>query len=97
MSLYFCTVPFDFSKPSNLLKTQAQTLRRRVKGVDETISEMETEMTCLGCCRTFSEIAAELGITESILRYKLEAMRLQGMDIDRQELERYSKMFNGAV
>ena len=54
-------------------------------------------VACLGCCRTFSEIAAELGITESILRYKLEAMRLQGMDIDRQELERYSKMFNGAV
>ena len=88
---------FDFSNPSVTLKTQVHDLRRKIKGVSDTISEMESEMVCSNSCKTFSEIAAELGVTEGILRYKLEAMRLQGMDIDRQELERYNRVFEGAI
>ena len=88
---------FNCSTPSPLLKAQAHDLRRKIKGVSEALCEMESEMVHLGTCRTFSEMAAELGVSERILRYKLEAMRLQGMDIDRQELEQYSRMFEGAI
>lgn len=46
---------------------------------------------------SFDEMAGNLGINDRILRYKLEAMRIRGFDIDRQELEDYSKMFSGAL
>ena len=42
-------------------------------------------------------MAAELDISESILRYKLEALNMKGTDIDRQELERYDRIFDGAI
>ena len=88
---------FNYSDPSTFLKAQVQDLKKKIAGVSEAISDMESELVYSNCCRTFSEMAAELGVTERILRYKLEAMRLQGMDIDRQELERYDRMFEGAV
>ena len=49
------------------------------------------------CFLTIPGMAAELGTTETILRYKLEAMRLRGIDIDRQELERYNHVFKNAL
>ena len=47
-------------------------------------------------CSGSSEIAHELGITEVILKYKLEALRIRGYNIDIQELERYSYVFQEA-
>ena len=58
---------------------------------------MESDLVYSNCCKTFSEMAAELDISESILRYKLEALNMKGMDIDRQELERYDRIFDGAI
>ena len=42
-----------------------------------------------------SQIAAELGCSLTVLKYKLEAMRLRGMDdINLQELASYDKVFD---
>ena len=51
----------------------------------------------MGCRHSFREIADELGTTETILKYKLEALRIRGYDIDTLELERYDKVFKGAM
>ena len=45
---------------------------------------------------SISEIAKELGTTDTILKYKIEAMRIRGYDIDIQELERYDQVFRDA-
>lgn len=82
---------------SPLLKTQIQDLKSKIAGVSRSLSDMESEINMLNVCRTFHEMASELGISERIFRYKLEAMRIRGLDIDRQELERYSRMFEGAM
>ena len=37
-----------------------------------------------------------INTTEIILKYKLEAMRIRGYDIDIQELERYDRVFQDA-
>lgn len=50
-------------------------------------------MTAMNYVRSLSEIAREIGTTEVILKYKLEAMRIRGYDIDIQELERYDQVF----
>ena len=43
--------------------------------------------------KTLSQVAANLGVTERVLRYKLKALRILGYDVDAQELERYDRMF----
>ena len=82
---------------SNYLKVQLQDTRRKLRSVSDALSDMENEMVHLEFCRSFSDMAAELGVDERILRYKLESMRLRGYDIDVQELEDYSKMFTDVV
>lgn len=83
--------------PSTLTKVRLQDTRRKIDGTRKAILDLESDMVSMNCCRSFSEIASELGVSERILRYKLEAMRIRGFDIDRQELEDYSKMFKGVV
>ena len=61
------------------------------------LRNMEDEMISCNYNKTFSEMAMDLGISERILRYKLEAMRLKGADIDPQELERYDRMFDNVI
>lgn len=50
----------------------------------------------MNCVLSLSEIAHELGTTGVILKYKLKAMHIRGYDIDVQELERYSHVFQEA-
>lgn len=88
---------YNRENASPLLETQMQNLKHKIKGVSETLNDMESEMNALNFCKTFHDMADELGISERILRYKLEAMRRRGLDIDRQELENYGKMFEGAL
>lgn len=88
---------YDEDSASALLRTQMEDLRNRIIGGQHALSDMETELNALNCCKTFHEMACELDVNERILRYKLEAMRLRGLDIDRQELESYSRMFEGAM
>lgn len=87
----------DFSHPTPYVKAKAHEMQRKIREGVETLSEMEADLIYSNTCKTLPEIAAELEISERILRYKLEAMRLQGMDIDPQELEQYSRMFEGAL
>ena len=58
---------------------------------------LEYELMDMNTCKTFSEMAASLDTTERILRYKLEALRLLDYDIDPQELESYTRMFEGVL
>ena len=67
--------------------------RRALRALDEKRMDLESEMAAMNCVKSFSEIAGELGTSEVILKYKLEAMRLRGYDIDVAELERYSQVF----
>lgn len=87
----------SFNTSSNYLRTQMVDLKRKINGVSETLRRMEDEMLSCNYNKTFSEMAMELGISERILRYKLEAMRLKGVEIDPQELERYDRMFDDVI
>lgn len=83
--------------PSTCTLVRMQSYQNNLRKLEERKNDLESEMISLNCCKTFSEMAAELNTTETILRYKLEAMRLRGEDIDRQELEHYDQVFKGAI
>ena len=55
--------------------------------------DLETEMLADNCTMPLPQIAAQLGCSLTVLKYKLEAMRLRGMDIDLQELASFDKVF----
>jgi len=82
---------------SPMVTVRLMDLKKQIDKTGSAISDLEFDIVASNCIKTFSEIAMELGISERILHYKLEAMRIRGIDIDRQELERYEKMFSGAV
>lgn len=86
-----------WNNASSLLKTQIHDLKHKINNVSQSLANMEMEINATNCCKTFHEMASELGVNERILRYKLEAMRMRGYDIDPQELETYNKMFDGAM
>lgn len=83
--------------PSTLMQTRIKAYRDNLRKLEEKKNDIESEMMAMNCCKSFSQMAAELGTTETILRYKLEAMRLRGEDIDRQELEHYDQVFKGVL
>lgn len=81
---------------SALAKTRMQEIRHRIQETSDSIMELEYDLMYTSCCHSFREMAEHLETTETILRYKLEAMRLREYEIDRQELERYDKIFKHA-
>ena len=83
--------------PSALMLTRMKSYENDLRKLEDRKNDLESEMLMTNCCKSFSEMASELDTTETILRYKLEAMRLRGEDIDRQELERYDRVFKGAL
>ncbi|MBR4343494.1 MAG: hypothetical protein IKP88_12470 [Lachnospiraceae bacterium] len=85
------------STDSPVIKVRLQELKKQLEKIAASISELEYDIVSSNCCRTFSETASLLGIPERILNYKLEAMHMRGLDIDRHELEHYDKMFSGDV
>lgn len=87
----------DFSSASTKLKVKIQDLKRQINDVSDSLLEIEYDLMSMNGFMSFDEMAGNLGINDRILRYKLEAMRIRGFDIDRQELEDYSKMFSGAL
>lgn len=96
-----CLQAFPYSDgsvcvPDNT-RIRAEAYWKSVRELGERLREEEAFLAQLGLVRSFSEIAAELGTTETILHYKLEAMRLRGLDIDRQELASYSRVFENAL
>lgn len=82
---------------SPMLKVRIHDLKNKINSVGMSLRDMENEIVSANGGKTFHEIASELGTNERILRYKLEAMRLRGLDIDPQELESYNRMFDGAI
>jgi len=57
--------------------------------------DLEAVMIADNCTMSLSQIAAELGCSVTVLKYKLEAMRLRGMDdINLQELAAFDKVFD---
>lgn len=91
------SVSCTFASAPTKLKVRMHDLNHKINDVGDTLREMESDLFYMNCYRSFSEMASDLGINERILRYKLEAMRIRGYDIDRQELEHYSKMFKGML
>jgi len=84
-------------KPSQMIKYRLAEYQRSLKDLENKKRELESDIAAMGCRLSFREIAAELGTTETILKYKLEALRIRGYDIDTLELERYDKVFKGAM
>lgn len=81
------------SNPSNILRYRLAEYQRTLRLLNEKRYDLESEMVAMNCVRSLSDIAAELGTNVVILKYKLEAMRIRGFDIDVQELERYDQVF----
>ena len=82
--------------PSHTVKYRMAEYRRVLRELDEKRNDLESDLTAMHCVKSISEIAGELGTSEIILKYKLEAMRLRGYDIDVAELERYDQVFGDA-
>lgn len=82
--------------PSAMMKYRLAEYRRVLQQLEEKRRDLESEMCTMNCVKSLSEIAGELGANEVIIRYKLEALRLRGYDIDVQELERYDQVFKEA-
>lgn len=87
----------DMYSASTKVKVKMQDLKNQINDANDSLMEIEYDLMSMNDFMTFYEMAGNLGINERILRYKLEAMRIRGFDIDRQELESYSKMFEGAL
>ena len=83
----------DMNQSSNSVKYRMAEYRRALLELEEKQQALEADMNSMNCIPSLYEIAHELGVTDVILKYKLEAMRIRGYDIDVQELERYSHVF----
>ena len=83
----------DVNHSSNSVKYRMVEYRRALMALDEKRQDLESDMAAMNCVLSLSEIAHEIGTSETILKYKLEAMRIRGYDIDIQELERYDRVF----
>ena len=70
-----------------------QETKKKIRETRKTLQGLEEEISAMNGILTLSEIAAKAGTSERILRYKLEAMRIRGYDIDHVELEHYNRMF----
>lgn len=86
----------NMNPPSNSVKYRMAEYRRALMELEEKRQDLESDMTATNCVMSISEIAKELGTTDTILKYKIEAMRIRGYDIDIQELERYDQVFRDA-
>ena len=86
----------DVNQSSNAVKYRMAEYRRALMELDEKRQDLESDISSMNCVLSFSEIAHEINTTEIILKYKLEAMRIRGYDIDIQELERYDRVFQDA-
>ena len=83
----------DVNHSSISVKYRMVEYRRALMALDEKRQDLESDMAAMNCVLSLSEIAHEIGTSETILKYKLEAMRIRGYDIDIQELERYDRVF----
>ena len=76
-------------RAKDIIRKRVQQLRLMLEDKEE----LEYQLRDMDICKTLSQVAANLGTTERVLRYKLEALRILGYDVDAQELERYDRMF----
>ena len=84
-------------QPTNTVKYRMAEYRRLLRELDEKRCDLESDLSAMHCIKSISEIAGEIGTSKVIIKYKLEAMRIHGFDIDVQELEQYSRVFDGAL
>ena len=82
--------------PSNSIKYRMAEYRRALRELNEKRYDLESDLSAMNCVYSISEIASNLGTNEIIMKYKFEAMRIRGYDIDVQELEKYNKVFRDA-
>ena len=74
------------------LKCQFADAQNALRKSYEKVCDLE-DNTTMGDFMTIPQIAAEYGYPEHYVQYKLEALRIQGFDIDIQELKSYEKVF----
>ena len=79
--------------PTNSVRYRLAECRKALRILEENIHALESDISSMNCVNTISEIADELSANEVIIKYKFEALRIRGYDIDTQELENYNKVF----
>lgn len=67
--------------------------QKRMRHWQEELEEMRLDLTCNGEFMNTAEIAGALGVLQSMVEYKLEALRLRGYDLDEMELMSYKQVF----
>ncbi len=71
--------------------------KKTIRTMENQRLRIEEELISMNCIRSLPDISRELGTSETILKYKIEALRIRGYDIDGLELELYNKVFNHAL
>ena len=87
----------EASHPTNSIMYRLAEYRRLLGELEEKRLDLESDIASMNCVKSLPEVAGELGTNEAILKYKLEAMRIRGLDINTQELEQYNKVFLGVI
>lgn len=82
-----------FTTKSNYTRQKLLNWKRRMKEWQDELEEMQHDLTYSGDFMTTAEIAGEFGLPQSIVDYKLEALRLRGYDLDAVELVRHNQVF----
>ena len=67
--------------------------RSELERLYEEIQEQSSDLVNSGICFSKGEIARELGVPESIVSYKIDALSIRGYDIDMVELPSFEKIF----
>lgn len=83
----------DHGRANTKVETSMKGYKRTLDMLEAEKNVLEGDLIAMNVSRSFSDIAAQMGVSERVVRYKLEALRLMGYDIDPQELERFDRMF----
>lgn len=93
----FCSSVNAEHRIPNMMKYRLVEYQKGLKNMEERKQYLEAEIAEMGCCLSCREMADQLGTSETIVKYKLEALRIRGYDIDTLELERYDRVFRDVL
>ena len=82
-----------FTAQSRWARQKLLDWRKRMKEWRDELEEMQHDLTYCGEFMTTAEIAKGYGLPQTIVDYKLEALRLRGYDLDAVELVSHRQVF----
>ena len=82
-----------FTSRSKMARHKLLDWQKRMRRWQKELEEMRLDLTCSGEFMNTAEIAGALGVLQSMVEYKLEALRLRGYDLDEMELVSYKQVF----